>query len=66
MNAKAYFKWFRPSKLSLHSRIYTLSFSPKNTKVLDEMGQSIQEWTKYNLWRTPYNKLQVIWSASRF
>ena len=27
------------------------------------MGQSIQEWTKWNLWKTAVQKLEVIWSA---
>ena len=27
------------------------------------MGQSIQEWTKYNLWKTAFKKFEVIWSA---
>ena len=28
------------------------------------MGQSIQEWTKYNLRKTAFKKFEVIWSAS--
>ena len=27
------------------------------------MGQSIQEWTKENLWKTSFKKFEVIWSA---
>ena len=27
------------------------------------MRQSIQEWTEYILWKTPFKKLQGIWSA---
>ena len=27
------------------------------------MGQSIQEWTKYNLWKEAFNKIEGIWSA---
>ena len=27
------------------------------------MGQSIQEWTKCNLWKTTFKKIEVIWSA---
>ena len=27
------------------------------------MGQSIQEWTKLNLWKTTCKKMEVIWSA---
>ena len=27
------------------------------------MRQSIQEWTKLNLWRTVFKKFEVIWSA---
>ena len=28
-----------------------------------QMGQSIQEWTKWNLWKTAFKKFKVIWSA---
>ena len=28
------------------------------------MGQSIQEWTEKNLWKTVFKKFEVIWSAS--
>ena len=28
------------------------------------MGQSIQEWTKKNLWKTAFKKFEVIWSTS--
>ena len=28
------------------------------------MGQSIQEWTKKNLWKTAFKKFERIWSAS--
>ena len=28
------------------------------------MGQSIQEWTKKNLWKTAFKKFEKIWSAS--
>ena len=27
------------------------------------MGQSIQEWTKYNLWKTAFKKFEEVWSA---
>ena len=27
------------------------------------MGQSIQEWTKENLWKTALKKFEVTWSA---
>ena len=27
------------------------------------MRQSIQEWTKFNLWETAFKKFEVIWSA---
>ena len=27
------------------------------------MGQSIQEWTEYNLWRTAFKKSKGTWSA---
>ena len=27
------------------------------------MGQSIQEWTKENLWKTAFKKLERVWSA---
>ena len=27
------------------------------------MRQSIQEWTKLNLWETAFKKFEVIWSA---
>ena len=29
-----------------------------------QLGQSIQEWTKWNLWRTAFKKVEVIWSAA--
>ena len=29
------------------------------------MGQSIQEWTRWNLWKTAFKKFEVMWSASR-
>ena len=28
-----------------------------------EIGQSIQEWTKQNLWKTAFKKFQVKWPA---
>ena len=28
-----------------------------------KMGQSIQEWTKENLWKTAFQKFEVIWPA---
>ena len=28
-----------------------------------QMVQSIQEWTKYNLWKTAFKKFERIWSA---
>ena len=28
-----------------------------------QVGQSIQEWTKYNLWKTAYKKFEGVWSA---
>ena len=36
-----------------------------NTGTLNEYqtGQSIQEWTKKNLWKTAFKKFDVIWSA---
>ena len=30
------------------------------------MGQGIQEWTKQNLWKTAFKKLEVIWSGFKF
>ena len=30
---------------------------------LTNMVQSIQEWTKWNLWRTAFKKFEVMWSA---
>ena len=27
------------------------------------MGQSIQEWTKQNLWKTAFKKFEGVWSA---
>ena len=27
------------------------------------MGQGIQEWTKSNLWKTAFKKIEAIWSA---
>ena len=32
-------------------------------KVADKMGQSVQEWTKENLWKTAFKKFEVIWST---
>ena len=29
----------------------------------DHLGQSIQEWTKWNLWNTAFKKFEVIWSS---
>ena len=28
------------------------------------MGQSIQEWTKSNLWKTAFRKFEGVWSVS--
>ena len=28
-----------------------------------QMGQSIQEWTKQNLWKTAFKMFEGIWSA---
>ena len=28
-----------------------------------QMGQSTQEWTKYNLWKTTFKKFEGIWFA---
>ena len=28
------------------------------------MDPGIQEWIKYNLWKTAFKKFEVIWSAS--
>ena len=28
-----------------------------------QMGQSIQEWTKWNLWKTGFKKFEGVWSA---
>ena len=30
------------------------------------MGQSIQEWTKWNVWNTAFKKFEVIWPALKF
>ena len=35
-----------------------------HTCIYIDMGQSIQEWTKWNLWKTAFKKFEVIWSAS--
>ena len=32
----------------------------------DQMGQSIQEWTKQNLWKTAFKKIEVIWSILEY
>ena len=29
------------------------------------MGQSIQEWTKQNLWKKAFKKFEVIWSTDK-
>ena len=29
----------------------------------EQMGQSIQEWTKKNLWKTVFKKFEGTWSA---
>ena len=31
--------------------------------LLRNLGQSIQEWTKWNLWKTAFKKFKVIWSG---
>ena len=31
--------------------------------VKPQMRKTIQEWTKQNLWKTVFKKLEVIWSA---
>ena len=31
--------------------------------MVEDMGQSIQEWTKQNLWKTAFKKIEEIWSA---
>ena len=36
---------------------------PKCSKYNDHLGQSIQDWTKYNLWKTVFKKIEGIWSA---
>ena len=28
-----------------------------------QLGQSIQEWTKRNLWKTAFKKFEMIWFA---
>ena len=28
-----------------------------------QLGQSIQEWTKWDLWKTAFKKFEGIWSA---
>ena len=30
------------------------------------MGQSIQEWTEQNLWKTAFKKFEEVWSALSF
>ena len=29
----------------------------------EQMGQSIEEWTKQNLWTKAFKKFEAIWSA---
>ena len=29
----------------------------------DSLGQSIQEWIKYNLWKTAFKNFEVTWSV---
>ena len=31
-------------------------------KLMDQMRQSIQEWSRYILWKTAFKKLEGIWS----
>ena len=33
-------------------------------ELLEKMGQSIQEWTKQDLWKTVFKKFEGMWSAS--
>ena len=42
----------------------------KKNHVLDDLlttngylGQSIQEWAKWNLWKTAFKKFEMVWSA---
>ena len=37
--------------------------NPFNSSVKFHVGQSIQEWTKLNLWKTTFKRAEVIWSA---
>ena len=39
------------------------SYFSSNDHPDDDMGQGIQEWTKWNLWKTAFKKFEVIWSA---
>ena len=36
------------------------------TICISHMGQGIQGWTKYNLWKTAFKKFEVIWSAETY
>ena len=36
-----------------------------NASVRLYIGQSIQEWTKWNLWKTAFKKYKRIWSAKQ-
>ena len=38
--------------------VILLSHSVINKKEVDKMGQSIQEWTKWNLWKTAFKNLK--------
>ena len=34
-----------------------------NSSKASQMGKSIQEWTKQNLWKTAFKKFEGVWSA---
>ena len=46
-----------------HNFIGFMSFHV-NRFSIDQMGQNIQEWIKWNLWKAAFKKFEVIWSLS--
>ena len=58
--------WFFDSLTWLLSnllRVFQIKELSSDIGKLLYMGQSIQEWTKWNLWKTAFKKFEVIWSA---
>ena len=43
--------------------MYVFFFCCPRENILEEMGQSIQKWTKLNMWKTAFKKFEVLWSV---